>query len=411
MGRGINRLSARQVVTATPGGKNKLILCDGNGLHLQLTRNKHGEVCRSWLFQYQLAFKRRWMGLGSVASGMTLALARAKTLELRALLRERIDPLDERRKRQQELIAQRARQITFAEVAVMYHKLHRDGWTPQHATQWMKALEDYALPAIGKLPPGGIDSAAILKIVEPQWAKKHATISRVLDRISVVLDYARTSGFCAGPNPAHGVRSALPKGSRVAPTKSHPALPFVEIASLMHDLAGASDTLASAALRFLILTASRSGELLGMTWAEIDLAEKMWIVPGARMKTRREHRVPLSVAAIAVLKALPRSGDRIFPIGERRMALLLQSLRGKSVTVHGCRSSFRDWCSERTNYAHDVIEQALAHKTGSAVELAYKRTDLFQRRVRLMTDWERFCTGPVSTGAAVVPMRKAGTNE
>jgi integrase len=385
------------------------MLCDGGGLYLQLTTGKQGHVRRSWAFRYQLSNQhvrhRHEIGLGSLST-IGLAKARLKARALREQLADGLDPLLEKRAARQALLARKAKAVSFEEVARMYYRLHADGWGQEHRDQWINSLRSYAFPALGKLAPADIDSAAILKIVEPLWGVKTVTAGRVLNRIEAVFDYCATAGLRTGDNPARGIRTALPKQSRIAKVEHFAALPYTEVGELMQKLAE-HNTLAAAALRFLILTASRTDEVRLAMWPEMDFAERVWTVPAKRMKSRREHRVPLSDAAIQILRALPRSeiDERIFPLG---IHALLRALRNcADVDVHGLRASFRTWASERTNFPDKIVEAALAHRVGdNKTQQSYERGDLLGRRHRLMRDWAKFLATPAAA-ATVTLLRKA----
>jgi integrase len=401
----IGRLTAKQVANSKPPkGRDSILISDGGCLHLQVTSGHAGHVRRSWTFKYQLAFRRREMGLGPFPD-VSLAEARAKAHALRAQLREDIDPLEQRQERRRALLTERAKAITFAEVAGMVHRLHAPGWrNPKHAREWMTSLERYALPKLGALAVADIDAPAILKAIEPIWLCKTVTAGRVLNRVQVILDYAIANGFRPGPNPAASVLQSLPKRSVVAPVEHFRALEFTAVPAFMAELRN-FDTPAARALEFTVLTAGRVGMTINATWDEID--GKVWTVPGIKMKKGKPHRTPLCDRALDILHGLPRTDARIFSgLEDHHVDRALKRLR-PDVSIHGFRSSFRDWASERTSYPHAVVEQALAHAIPSATEKAYRRGDLFQKRERLMREWAAHCCGPTSAGAAVVPMRKA----
>ena len=381
------------------------MLCDGGGLYLQMTTGKQGHVRRSWAFRYQLAEHRHEIGLGALST-IGLAKARLKARALREQLADGLDPVLEKRAARQALLARKAKAISFEEVARMYYRLHADGWGQEHRDQWINSLRSYVFPTLGKLAPADIDSAAILKIIEPLWTTKTVTAGRIVARLTAVFDYCTTAGLRSGDNPARGIRASLPKQSRIAKVERFASLPYAEIGALMQDLAK-NGSLAAATLRLVILTASRPDEVRLATWPEVDLAQRLWVVPAERMKGRREHRVPLSDAAVEILRALPRSGidNRIFPCGKNAMLQILRS--HANVDVHGFRASFRTWATERTNFPDKIVEAALAHRVGdNKTQQAYERGDLLDRRRRLMRDWAKFVSTPVAT-AAVVPLRKA----
>jgi integrase len=405
----VGRLKGRQVEKVRPpSGKRSALLSDGGGLYLQCSVAQEGHVRRSWTFRYQVAHARHEVGLGPLST-IGLAKARQRARALREQLLDGLDPLAEKLKARQKLLAETAAAVTFEEVAIMYYRLHADGWGTEHRDQWISSLRRYVFPALGKLAPAAISSAAVLKIIEPLWQTKTVTASRVLNRIEAVLDYCATSGLRTGDNPARGIRTALPKQSRIAKVKHFAALPYTEVGELMQKLVE-HNTLAAAALRFLILTASRTDEVRLAVWPEMDLPERVWTVPAERMKSRREHRVPLSDTAIKILRALPRSevDHRIFPLG---MHALLRALRNcADVDVHGLRASFRTWASERTNFPDKIVEAALAHRIGdNKTQEAYERGDLLDRRRRLMQKWTEFIAAPAAA-AAVTPLRKVDVN-
>jgi integrase len=408
----IGRLKPREVATARPpAGRTSAMLCDGGGLYLQLTTGEQGHVRRSWAFRYQLtniltkAQHRHELGLGSLAT-IGLAKARLKARALREQLADGLDPKTEKVAARQALLARKAKAISFEEVALMYYRLHADGWGREHREQWINSLRRYAFPALGRLAPADVDSGAILKIIEPLWGEKTVTAGRVLNRIEAVFDYCATAGLRSGDNPARGVRAALPKQSRVAKVEHFTALPYAEVGALMRKLAD-DNTLAAAALQLVILTASRPDEVCLAMWPEIDLTQRLWVIPAERMKSRREHRIPLSDAAIKVLRALPRSeiDQRIFPVSKHALLRVLRNYA--NAHTHGFRGSFRTWCSGRTNFPDKIVEAALAHRVGdNKTQQAYERGDLLDRRRRLMRDWARFLSVPATAGA-VVPLRKA----
>jgi integrase len=248
-----------------------------------------------------------------------------------------------------------------------------------------------------------ITSADVLRVVEPLWINRNVTAGRVLDRIAMVLDYTQARGYRQGDNPARAVRSTLPKSSKVAKVENLAAVPYQEIGAVMAGLAGLN-TVPALALRFAILCASRAGEILGAEWSELDLAEKTWIVASSRMKGGREHRIPLSSAALDLLKALPRESARVFPIDAHAMRRALAKIV-PGVTVHGMRSTFRTWVQEQTAFPPALAEAALAHVNGDKTEQAYARGDLFQKRRKLMESWARYCTTkPMPISDKVVPL-------
>jgi integrase len=414
--REIHRLTDRQIRAAVlPEGKPRLLLPDGGGLYLQLTAGKDG-VNRSWIFRYERAGQRHDVGLGPLHF-RSLQQAREAVRALQIKLLDGGDPFADRQAAQAARTAaavDRAKAMTFKQCAVACIEAHSDSWrSDEHRSQWLNSLERYVYPVIGDLPVADIDVALVVKTLEPIWKTVPETASRVRGRIEKVLGWAQVRGFRSGDNPARWrghLQELFAATSKLSPVKHHKAMPYADVPAFMAKL-GARDGLAARALEFTILTAARAGEVLGATWSEIDQAAKTWTIPASRMKSGKEHRVPLSPRALAVLAARSTFSDssavglRIFPMGHHGMWRELAALE-VNATVHGFRSSFRDWCSERTSYPNDVIEMALAHTVGNKVENAYRRTDLFEKRRRLMNEWARFCASPVVAGA-VVPLKSA----
>jgi integrase len=374
---------------------------DGYGLYLQI--NATG--CKSWVLRFERGGKERMLGLGSYHD-ISLEEAREKARVLRRDLKAGIDPMPR----------QTVKAISFETATRQYFELHQSQWrNPVHKRQFISSLEAHAFPHIGELPVNAIDTAAVLRTLELIWVAKPTTASRVRARIEAILSWATVRQLRSGDNPARWgghLKAALPSKNKVAKVKHHPAMPVHEVPAFMAALA-TRDGIPARALEFLILTAARTGEVIGARWDEIDMATKVWTVPAERMKAGKEHRVPLSDRAVAILADLPREGQFVFPgqrngtaIGDQALGHTLKRILGPEagVTVHGFRSSFRDWASEFTGHSNEVIEMALAHTIKNAVEGAYRRGDLLPKRVPLMQDWERFCT-TVKTSAQVVPMR------
>lgn len=397
MGREINRLSARTVGTLKKTGRH----ADGGGLYLSISNNGG----RRWVFLFRWGGKLREMGLGSAR---TVSLARAR--ELAATARQKaadgIDPIGAR------LVAVI---VTFDECAARYIEANKSGWrNAKHADQWANTLATYAKPVIGSLPVANVDIGHVTKILEPIWTSKTETASRVRGRIEAVLDWARARGYREGENPARWrghLDKLLPKRSRVRRVQHHAALPYTETAPFIADLRKRA-AMAALALEFVILTATRSGEAIGATWAEVDTAGGTWTIPRERMKAGVEHRIPLSTRALAILAAVAPlqkgPGSYVFPGGVRNkplsnaaMLALLARMGRDDLTVHGFRSSFRDWAAERSNFPGEVVEMALAHTVKDKSEAAYRRGDLFTKRRALMTAWAGFCE--VARGV-VVPL-------
>jgi integrase len=367
---------------------------DGRGLYLQVTENG-----RSWVYRFQMNGRQRYMGLGPVAD-VSLAEAREKALAARKLRLEGVDPLQERQRQKQAAIIERAKAVTFKDVAEAYLELHLDGFrNPKHKQQWRNTLAQYAYPVLGKMTVADIGPADVLRCIEAHWGTRRETASRVRQRIERIMDYATSRQFRTGDNPAAHVVESLPKGKIRG---HHAALPYADIPAFMEELRN-RDTLSALALEFTILTCARSGETLGATWNEIDLGAKTWTVPGSRMKSGKEHRVPLCGRALEILRGLDQRSKRLFPRSPMAMPELLKIMR-PGITVHGFRSTFMDWAHECSNYPKTVIDMALAHKVGDKVEAAYRRGDLFVKRTKLMATWASFCEkAPVS--AAIIPLR------
>ena len=402
--RNLNRLSALEVSRLKKPGR----YCDGLGLWLQVTP----EITKSWLFRFMLDGRARWMGLGAVHT-VTLAEAREAARECRKMLLAGVDPIEARKADRMEARHAAARSITFEDCATAYIKAHEAGWkNGTQRKQWSASLEAYAYPVLGSMPVASIDTNAVLRVIEPIWADKTETARRVRGRIAAVLDWAKAREYRGGDNPARWqghMDQLLPARGKVARVRHHPALPYSDIGKFLCNLQGRKST-AARALEFTILTAARKGETVGAKWCEIDLGKAIWIVPGERMKSGREHRVPLSDRAIEILEALPREGELVFPGSQVGSALANNSLSrllkkmGSNVTTHGFRATFRDWVSETTAYSPHVAEMALAHAVANEVEAAYRRGDLFDKRRRLMADWAKHCAAPPRDGQ-IVPMR------
>jgi len=393
--------------TTDPG-----LYADGGNLYLQVTVNGKN-VNRSWVFRFAINGKRREMGLGAVHT-ISLKDARAKAAELRKLVYEGRDPIAERDAQKAALAAATAKRVTFDECAASYSRAHSPKWSAKHAYQWSSAMTRFASPVLGKLPVDVIDVGLVVKVLEPIWHERPETASRLRAGIESVLAWASVRGFRQGDNPArwsNHLEELLPSRREILPVEHFAALAFREVPGLMAKLRERSGV-TERAFELLVLCASRSGEILGARWDEVDLAERVWTVPAERMKGRREHRVPLCDRAIAILEEMKlcRRNEFVFPserrenLGESPMRELLKRL-GYKATIHGMRSAFRDWTAERTNFPREVCEAALAHAIPSAVEAAYRRTDLFEKRRRLTDAWAEYCSKPTTTSATVTPLR------
>ncbi len=392
---------------------------DGGNLYLQVRPSTRiietDSITKSWIFRYSRFGKDTWLGLGPYPD-VTLADARDLATRERKKMRQGIDPLTDKRARQIAARTAHENMLTFAECAELYIESQAPGWSnPKHIEQWRSTLTKLAGPIIGHLSVDQIDTALIMRCLEPIWTTKTETASRLRGRIESVLDWSTVRSYRKGDNPAHWrghLDKLLPRPSQVVRVKHHAALPFTDIGALMRQIR--QDTgVASRALELTILTAARTNEVVQAEWSEFDLGRKTWIVPAERMKSNRQHRVPLSAAAIEALEAVKgRDKTYVFP-GHKRyshlsnaaMMKVLKRLKQTGITVHGFRSAFRDWCAESTNYSADVAEMALAHALRDKTEAAYRRGDLFEKRARLMADWARYCSKP-TTPAAVVPIRQ-----
>jgi len=405
MAQTINQLTAIKVQKLKAPGYH----ADGGGLHLQVSQAGG----KSWIFSYRFAGRAREMGLGSLQR-VSLAEARDERDRCNRLLRDHIDPIEERKKQRAAAILKAHGTITFAEAADKYLVAHRAEWSPKHFKQWQQTLTQYAAPELGQLMVADIVTAHVVRALEPIWPTVNA--ERLRGRIESVLDWAAVHGYRQqGDNPARwrgNLDHLLAKPSRSRKREHHAALPYPELPVLMAKLRK-QEGAAARALEFCILTAARTNEVRRATPAEIDHAAKIWTVPADRTKTRKEHRVPLGKRAIELTGM--GDGAYLFPgqtarsIDSTAMRRMLERLGYAHVSVHGMRSTFRDWAAERTNYPNHVVEMALAHAIGDKVEAAYRRGDLFDKRRALMNAWAEFCASPPakSTSKVVVPLRSA----
>ncbi|PWW47732.1 tyrosine-type recombinase/integrase [Melaminivora alkalimesophila] len=408
MARAINRLSALQVKTAKVPG----YYADGGNLWLQVARGGS----KSWVLRYTLAGKSREMGLGS-ASTFSLQDARDRAQAARKLLADGIDPIDAKREAQQQARMEASNRRTFTSCAAEYIKAHEAGWkSAKHAAQWTATLETYAHPIIGGMAVADVETAHVLRVLEPIWRTKAETASRLRGRIENILDWATVQKYRSGDNPARWrghLDKLLPARSKVQKVQHHPALPWREMGAFMRELRGQQGT-AARAVELIILSACRTSEAFNADWREIDLAQRTWTIPAARMKAGKEHVIPLSDAAVSVLQAQAAAHGMegfIFPgtrpgkpLSNMAGLMLLKRMGRADLTVHGFRSSFRDWAGESTSHPREVIEHALAHGLKDKVEAAYARGTLFEKRNALMSDWARHCDH-VPLPADVVPIR------
>lgn len=403
MARQIGKLTALQVTKLSKPG----LYGDGGGLTLQITKTG----AKSWLFRFMREGKPYGMGLGATHT-ISLMEARQKALDARKLLADGINPLTAKKQSRIAAALENAKMMTFDQCAEAYIAAHRASWkNAKHVDQWTNTLATYASPVFGQLPVAAIDTGLVVKCLAPIWENKTETASRLRGRIESVLGWATTSGYRTGENPARwkghldNLLATISKSSR---TKHHPSLPWQNIGRFMIALR-AREGSAAKAVEFAVLTACRSGEVRGAQWSEFDLDERIWTIPAARMKARREHQVPLSDAALKLLELIQKDSDLVFA-GRKKQVLSDMSLTavirrmndevkptwvaatGEGITVHGFRSTFRMWVAETTAYPREVAEHALAHQLPDLVERAYQRGTQFAKRVALMAEWGAYCT-------------------
>ena len=394
MGRQVSRLTAVKVNAL----KKKGLYPDGGGLYLQVS----GNGAKSWIFRYKASGRARDMGLGPL-SAISLAAARDLAAVYRRQRLAGLDPIEVRKDQRAQQKLDAAKATTFDQASEAYIAAHSAGWrNSKHRSQWSNTLQTYASPVIGGLSVQRVDTDLVLKVLEPIWQSKTETASRVRGRIEAILDWAKARGMRTGENPARWrghLQNLLPKRSKVQQVRHHPALPYAEIPDFLA-LVTQREDIASSALVFSVLTAARTGEVLGARWYEIDMKAAVWTVPASRMKGGREHRVPLSSEALAVLSKLARERINEFvfpglkrgrPLSNMSLLMLLRNLKRSDITVHGFRSTFRDWAAERTNFPREIAEAALAHAVKDKVEAAYQRGDLLEKRRKLMSAWAQHC--------------------
>lgn len=402
----MSKLTAREVENLTEPGKYE----DGDGLRLEVKQSGS----KSWILRFQLHGKRREMGLGRYPD-VSLKQARILAAEQRSLLLDKKDPIAERDKhtaqKHQETQQAQVKAVSFQAVAEDYISSQRAGWkNAKHAWQWENTLERFVFPVIGKLPPAEVTTEHVLKILKPIWQIKTETASRVRSRLELILDSAKAKQLREGDNPARWrghLDKLLPSTSKIQKVKHHPSLPYSQLPEFWQELTG-NPSISSKALQFLILTATRTSETLNAKWNEIDLNLSVWTIPAERMKMGREHRVPLSSTAIAILQSIPKlvGTDYIFPgvkagkpLSNLSMVMLMRRMgygcngdKGDYVP-HGFRSTFRDWAGEVSHFPRDVAEMALAHTIENKVEAAYRRGDLLAKRAAMMQEWAEYFTG------------------
>jgi integrase len=432
------KLTALQVAKAKAPG----MYGDGGGLYLQVTGDGKQKISKSWIFRYRFnghlskAGKplAREMGLGSLDT-WTLAEARDRARQQRQLLDQGLDPIEARQTQEAAAALAKAQTVSFEQCAKDYIRDHRAGWkNAKHAEQWKSTLKTWVYPIIGKLPVGGITTDLVLKVLQQPvdkndpdgttfWISRTETANRVRGRIENVLDWAYAKKLRDGENPARWkglLNQLLPERSTVAPVEHHKALPYAELPRFMAELRRRS-SLSARALEYTILTAARTGDTIGAVCTEIDSEEGVWTVPAARLKGRRgrrkrDHVVPLSDRALTILGGVPEDSDYLFahddgaPLSNMAMLELLQGMGfGEDLTVHGFRSTFKDWCSEQTGYPNEMSEMALAHTVSDKVEAAYRRGDMREKRRRLMADWAAYCENPLAAAKGIVVQLKAAS--
>jgi integrase len=436
-----NKLTALGVARAKKPGRYG----DGGNLYLQVGDGGS----KAWLFRFMLAGTSREMGLGPIDL-VSLSEAREAARVCRKLLLQGVDPIEQRKQTKTAAAAAKTSTTTFRECAVGYIDAHKSGWkSPKHADQWRMTLlgidpkgkpakNDYC-KLIRDLPVAAIDDTHVMKILQPIWTTKTETANRVRGRIEKVLDRARALNMRSGENPARWVGhldQLLPRKSQVAPVENHPALPYAQLPAFMADLRK-REGVGARALEFTILTIARTADTIGGRWSEIDDREKFWTVPKDRIKgkrgaRKRDHVVPLTARALAILEDLPEDGEYLFPGGNpgeplssAAMATVIDRMNedrakaglpkwidpvqaGREIVPHGFRSTFKDWALEATAYPGEMSEMALAHTVSDKVEAAYRRGDMREKRRRLMADWAAYCASPPTDARNnVVPLRSS----
>jgi integrase len=395
MGRKAKELGALAVSRLTTPGLH--FVGGVSGLSLQVLSSGG----RSWVLRATIGTKRRDMGLGGYPD-VPLAGARQAARDARCQIRAGVDPIEQKKVLRSAMSVAQGRGLTFKAAAEAYIAAHEAGWrNAKHRQQWANSLSTFAYPIVGKLLVQDVALSHVLAILEPIWATKTQTAKRLRGRVEQILDWATARGHRDGPNPARWrghLSQMLAAPTRISKVKHHRAVPVSEVGAFMQRLRGV-EGLGARALEFLVLAAARSGEVRGAVWAEIDLSEKVWTVPAGRMKAAKEHRVPLSQAAVKLLRGLPcvAATELVFPAargGQLSDMTLTAVMRRMNVDAvpHGFRSTFRDWASEKSSYPRDVAEMALAHSIGNKVEAAYRRGDLFEKRKSMMADWATFCS-------------------
>ena len=401
-------LTALDVKRLTRPGRHSVGIIPG----LLLVVKESG--AKSWILRTVIGNKRRNIGLGGYPE-VTLAQARDKARAVKEIIEQGIDPVQQKKARKMALIMSQDSKMPFKMAAKLCHeKKIPEFRNEKHKMDWISSVNRYANPIIGHLPVDEIDLPHILAILQPIWQEKTETATRLRQRIEHILTWATVSGYRKGDNPARWkghLDAILPKPSKVRRKKHFPALPWQEIGGFIVELRKRNG-MAVRCLEFIILTVCRSREARLATWDEIDMENRTWTIPDARMKTGKEHKVPLTDDAAKILLALPtfKGSNYVFtaprggPLSDMALSMICRRMKVKAVP-HGFRSTFRDWCAENTNFPREVAEMALAHTVGNAVEAAYRRGDLFSKRRKLMEAWSGFCN-QVQTGATVTPIRR-----
>ena len=412
-------LSARQVDTETRTGYH----ADGphTGLYLQVTSSRE-QFTRSWIFRYTspTTLKRRELGLGSTRT-RKLADARTLSAELRLKILNGLDPKDERDKERASAITQRANQTTFDEAVIQCMAAKSLEWKNiKHGQQWQNTLATYASPLLGKVPVDQITTELVHRVLQPIWIKKTETATRVRQRIEVVLDWCKARGYCKGDNPARlkgALGELLPRSQKIKKVEHHPAIPYTQINEFVVALRKEGGS-APLALEFMLLTAARTGEVVAAKWDEVDFDSLVWTVPAERMKSSKEHRVPLSKRAVEILQAMmaAKQNEYIFPghsvaknshMSTGTCRIVMKRMENFSqYTPHGLRSTFRDWAAETTSFANETLELALAHTIPNKAEAAYRRQDQLEKRAKLMQQWQQYVVSSGTPRGAVAQISR-----
>ena len=392
-----NLFSARSVQAVTGVGYHRC----GPGLYLQVAKGG----TKSWLYRYKspVTSKQREMGLGPLDI-VTLAHARMRAIECRQLTLRGLDPIEERKKQKRNRLLDQARTITFREAAEKCIEAKQPEWkNRKHAQQWVNTLKTYAFPVFGELSISQLDTDLVLKAVEPIWISKAETASRVRQRLEVIWDWAKARKYVEGENPARlkgHLDKILANTSKVKRVRHHPAIPYKQVGTFISALRKRTGS-SALALEFMLLTAGRTGEVIGATWSEINLNDEVWTIPGERMKAGRRHRVPLCKRAIGILSSINSNrdpGEFVFPgwksgagLSSGAMLILMKKMGCQPYTPHGLRSTFRDWAAEEAvHFQNETIEIALSHTIKNQAEAAYRRGDQLQNRFKLMNAWDQY---------------------